>query len=211
MLELGLLTYDVPLTERSVYNKLRQRIRRVAIALNWSAYLIPWGLRETVKQILAEIQSEKPNVVSSNVIKFDSSEEKVLMQAAERGLNQIIRNAHKQMMKRLTEAEAEHKEAVTSIDATFKTKNRKTSDNELTRLREAVEDQLEINVKKALAAADKSMKEATSLSVVFCLTNQVEAAIAEMTTLIDHRRELVKAKDAAAKISTAAPAKVGVK
>jgi len=208
-LELGLLTYDVPLTERSVYNKLRQRIRRVAIPLNWSAYLIPWGLRETIKQILAEIQSEKPNVVSSNVIKFDSSEEKVLMQAAERGLNQIIKNTHKQMMKRLSEAESEHKEAVTGIEAALKTKNRKTSDDELKRLREAVEDNLEINVKKALSAADKAMKEATALSVAFCLTNQVELAIAEMTTLIEHRRELMKAKDAAAKIvSSPAPAKV---
>ena len=207
-LEYGLLTYDVPLTERSVYNKLRNRIRRVAIALNWSAYLIPWGARESVKAILAEIQSDKPNVVSSNVIKFDGSEEKILAAAAERGLNQIIKNAHKQMSKRLSEAEKEHKDAADAIEATAKNKNRKTSDSELEKLREAVNDQLELEMKKALNSAEKSLKDATALSVVFCLSNQVEFAIAELQKLIDHRREIIKAKDAAARMITPATVKV---
>lgn len=207
-LEYGLLTYDVPLTERGVYNKLRNRIRRMAIALNWSAYLIPWGARESVKAILAEIQSDKPNVVSSTVLKFDGSEEKVLAAAAERGLNMIIKNAHKQMYKRLSEAEKEHKDASEAIANTLKNKNRKSTDTELDKLSEAVNDQLEIEMKKALGNAEKSLKDATALSVVFCLSNQVEFAIAELQKLIDHRREAMKAKDAAARMITPATVKV---
>lgn len=209
-MEYGLLTYDVPLTERGVYNKLRNRIRRIAIALNWSAYLIPWGARESVKTILAEIQSDKPNVVSSNVIKFDGSEEKVLAAAAQRGLNQIISNAHKQMIKRLDEAQKEHKTVSESIENTLKNKNRKTSDADLSKLQEAADDQFEIESKKALSMADKALKDATALSVAFCLTNQMEFAIAEAQKLIDHRRELMKAQDKAAKIATA-PAPVAAK
>lgn len=209
-MDYGLLTYDVPLTERGVYNKLRNRIRRISIALNWSAYLIPWGARESVKAILAEVQSEKPNVVSSNVIKFDGAEEKMLAAAAERGLNKIISDAHKAMQKRLGEAEKEHKTVTENIELTFKNKNRKTTDLELSRLREAADDQFEIETKKALSMADKSLKDATALSVAFCLTNQMEYAIAEAQKLIDHRRELMKAQDKAAKISTT-PTPVPVK
>jgi hypothetical protein len=207
-MDYGLLTYDVPLTERGVYNKLRNRIRRISIALNWSAYLIPWGARESVKAILAEVQSEKPNVVSSNVIKFDGAEEKMLAAAAERGLNKIISDAHKAMQKRLGEAEKEHKTVTENIELTFKNKNRKTTDLELSRLREAADDQFEIETKKALSMADKSLKDATALSVAFCLTNQMEYAIAEAQKLIDHRRELMKAQDKAAKISTPTPVPV---
>lgn len=209
-MDYGLLTYDVPLTERGVYNKLRNRIRRISIALNWSAYLIPWGARESVKAILAEVQSEKPNVVSSNVIKFDGAEEKMLAAAAERGLNKIISDAHKAMQKRLGEAEKEHKTVSENIELTLKNKNRKTTDQELARLREAADDQFEIETKKALSMADKSLKDATALSVAFCLTNQMEYAIAEAQKLIDHRRELMKAQDKAAKI-TASPTPVEAK
>lgn len=209
-MEYGLLTYDVPLTERGVYNKLRNRIRRCAIALNWSAYLIPWGARDSVTAILAEVQSEKPNVVASNVIKFDSSEQKVLDAAAERGLNLIISNAHKMMIKRLAEAEKEHKSVTEGVENALKTKNRKTSDEELSRLRAAADDQFEIESKKALSLAEKSLKDASALSLAFCLTNQMEFAIAEQQKLIDHRRELMKAQDKAAKI-TSTPAPVPVK
>jgi hypothetical protein len=198
------LAYDVPLTERGVYNKLRNRIRRVGIPMTMSVYLIPIGLRGTVQAILAELQSVKPGVISSKIIKFDPSEEKELAQMAERGLSKIISDAHKSMMKRLSEAETEHKTVTESIELTLKNKNRKTTDQELSRLRDAADDQFEIETKKALSMADKSLKDATALSVAFCLTNQMEYAIAEAQTLIDHRRELMKAQDKVAKISTAA-------
>lgn len=201
-MEFCCVAYDVPLTERSTYNKLRQRIRRVGIPMTMSVYLIPVGLRATVQAILNEIQVEKPGIISHKIIKFDPSEEKELALIAERGLSQIIRNAHNQMVKRLEKAQTEHKESIVNIDATLKIKNRKTTDGELGKLREAVNDQLEIDMKKALSAADKAIKEATALSVVFCLTNQVEAAIAELTSLIEHRRQIIKANDVAAKITT---------
>ena len=211
--EFGLLTYDVPITERALYNKLRQRIRKVCIPLNWSAYLIPWGLRDTVTSILQEVQSEKPNIISSGVHKFDSSEEANLVAAAQRGLNLIMSKAHKLMSKRLEEAEINFKETTEKVNAALKNKNRKASDAELMKLKGFAEDQYEIDMKKALSGADKSLKEAVGLATLFALTSAMDFAVEAQMKFIEEKRQLFKASQLAYEVTEkkAEPVKVEAK
>ena len=213
-LEYGLLTYDVPITERSLYNKLRQRIRKVCIPLNWSAYLIPWGLRDTVTTILQEVQSEKPNVISSGVHKFDSSEEANLANAAQRGLALIMKKAHDLVIKRLTEAETNFKETTEKVNSALKVKNRKNSDAELLKIRGFAEDQFEIDMKKALSAGEKALKEAQGLATVFALSSALEFAVEAESSFLEEKRQLFKASQLAYQVANekkAEPAKVEAK
>lgn len=191
--QFGLLQYDVPLTERALYNKLRSKIRRYALPLSSSAYLIPWGFRDAVNEILEEIQSEKPNVINSGVHKFDDSEEKALALAAERSLNQIVTNTTNLLAKRLQKAEEDQAEIVQRINEVKITKASKQN-TDLDRMLGAANDQFEITAKRALSQAEKALADGRQLAVIFALTGKLDFAFLGLEELIKHRRELFNAK-----------------
>jgi ElaB/YqjD/DUF883 family membrane-anchored ribosome-binding protein len=192
-MEYGLLTYDVPVGERNLYNRLRKKVRKISIPLNWSAYLIPWGLRDTVLQILKELQGPS-HIIQSGVYKFDASEEKHLAAMAERGLREILNRAHQTLMTRLSKAEQEFSEISEKIAQTMKAKG---EDDNLRRMKDIAAEQFEGAVKKALDAAEKALKEATGLATLFALSNVMEFAIEGQLKLIEEKRELYKARDMA--------------
>lgn len=191
MLEMAVVVYDVPISERALYNKLRNKIKRVGIPMTSSVYLFPFGLRDTVKAILADIESQKPNVIASNVIKFDPSEEKNLIAAAERGLNQIIKNAHNLMMKRLQKAEDEQVEVEERLKLL---EAKKDSSIDLLKLRAFADENFILVTKKAMNQAEKALKDSRRLATLFMLSNQLEVAFVGFEELIKHQRELAEAK-----------------
>ena len=189
----GLLTYDIPITQRTIYMKLRKSIRRMAIPLNFSAYLIPWGARDTVKSILNQLHSLKPNVIASNVIKFDDSEQDALDIAAEKGLRLILSNACKAMNEKLQKSELEYKKAFQAIEDAKVSK--KMDQAEVDGLIKFIDGTKESQVDKAIKTARRILDDATALAVTFNLTKQIDYAALEMQKMLDYQ---IKMADVAA-------------
>lgn len=197
-MELGALVYDVPVTQRSTYNKLRKKIRGIGIPMTWSVYLIPWGARDTVKAILAEIESDKPNVVDSSVFKFDDSEEKELIAKAQKSLNQIIRRTKETVIKKLEEAEKVQTESVKKYDELIAKKKAgqkiDTSMEELDKYKEIAIGLYEADIKKSLKKAENALKESRKLAVIFNMTNNMEAAFMALDGFVKQKWALVDVK-----------------
>ena len=90
----SVLVYDVPLTRRSVYSKLRSKIKKNALPLTWSVYLIPDGIRNDVAAILKELDEEEETKsrILWKIIKFDDSEKEALDRIAKEGFDTIVKN-----------------------------------------------------------------------------------------------------------------------
>lgn len=201
-MEYGCLQYDCPLKQRSLYNKLRKRIRGIALPMTSSVYLIPWGARESVRAILDELESEKPNVLESDIIKFDDSEEKKLVEKAQRSLNKMIRQTKELVIKKLEAAELLQKESVTKYDELLAKHKRGesvgTSVADLEKYKGLANDLFEVEVKKRLKRAETTLKEARKLAVIFNMTNNMEAAFEALDGFVKQKWEIVGVKDTTA-------------
>ena len=194
-LEKGVLVYDIPVNQRSTYNKLRKRLRGRFSPMTWSVGLIPWGTRNEIIKILEEIEQSKPGVIQWQIIKFDPSESAKLDLLAEKGLRDILINAKNLMMKRIQKAELEHKQAMDSLSVVRKDKKKQLKDEELERI-ELVQDAAKVTAsKKAVAAAERSLREARGLALAFNLSDNIGAAILSMEELVRHRWSLLGVKD----------------
>lgn len=199
-MEYGVLVYDVPVSQRSTYNKLRKKIRGIGLSMTWSVYLIPWGARETIRTILKEIEDGgKAGGIDSSVIKFDDSEEKVLTEKAAKSLNQIIRRTKEQVIKTLEKAEKQQTEAVKKYDELIAKKQKggkvDATIDDLTKYKGVEIDLYENAVKKALNKAEGALKEARKLAVLFNMTNNMEAAFLALDGFVQQKWALVDVKD----------------
>lgn len=169
-MEFGMLIYDVPLTRRKVYNKLREKISRISIGLNWSCYLIPWEMKDRVLSILKELDEDEDTKdrILYDCIKFDGAEKEHLNEVAKREMERHLKHVKDLLHQRLGEAEVQ-----------FANDEIKVDDWALLR-------------RDALAKAAKKVKEARQLSMVFEKTDIMEAAFASMEKLIEIQREKIK-------------------
>lgn len=188
-LEYGVLVYDVPLTQRSLYNRLRKKIRHYGIPMTMSVYLIPWGARPEVQAILDGIENEKPGVISSSIIKFDAAEEKKLAKAAEDGLQAIIRNAKELMMKRLEKAETEQRRIMDQLEINEKSKS--VDPKTMEQAKAEVGNQYLHDHKKAVRHAENALGQARRLALAFNLSDQLEYGFAALEELVRHKWELI--------------------
>jgi hypothetical protein len=77
----GICDYDVPKSRRGVYNKLRDKLRRISLMRTWSVYLVKLEHRDRILAILEEFNKdpdEEP--VRFGFLKFDDSESEKLDQ-----------------------------------------------------------------------------------------------------------------------------------
>lgn len=197
-LEYGVLVYDVPITQRSLYNKLRKKIRRHGIPMTQSVYLIPWGSRAAVQAVLDGLNSEKPNVLSSSIIKFDQAEEKKLVQKAQDGLNTMIRNAKELMMKRLTKAEVEHKRIMDQLE--INEKGKQVDPKTMEQAKAEVKNQFLFDFKKAVKHAEDSLTGARALALAFNLSDQMDIGFAAMEEMVHHKWALIGIKSSDVKV-----------
>jgi hypothetical protein len=188
-MEFGVLVYDVPLTQRSLYNRLRKKIRKYGIPMTWSVYLIPWGERSMIQSILDGIESDRPNVVSSKIIKFDPAEEKKLERAASDGLNLIIRNAKELMMKRLQKAEENQNRILEQLEESKRTKT--VAEDAIEQAKAEVKNQYRFEHKKAVRHAEDTLLDAKRLALIFNLSDQLEVGLAAMETMVRHKWTLI--------------------
>lgn len=204
-MEYACLAYDVPLTQRSLYNKLRKRIRLIGLPMTSSVYLIPLGARQTVQTILDELESEKPNVIESCIIKFDDSEEKVILEKAQRALSQMIRRTKESVIKKLEKAEKEQTEAVSKYNELLAKKEAgkqvDTSTDDLNKYKQVAIGLYENIVKQSLKKAENTLKEARNLAVLFNMTSNMEAAFLALDGFVKQKWELIDVKLASAALA----------
>ena len=167
-MEYGILVYDVPISRRKVYNKLRDRIRRFSIQMTWSVYMTPFSRRDDALSVLKELdEDDTTNArIYYKYIKFDASEQEDLDQLVkdefEKSLQKIKENLHQ----KLAEAETEYEDDL--------------KDKALVQ-------------RGHLSKALKKVREAQRLSHVFDVTEFMEAAFVAFEMLVEARREKIKA------------------
>jgi hypothetical protein len=85
--EFGCLIYDIPVSASKVYEKIRKVLRRTAVPLNLSVYLIPWALRDQVEKLLREHLTHDCDI---KFIKFDTSSKEDLTKQVEKGMLGLV-------------------------------------------------------------------------------------------------------------------------
>lgn len=101
----GLLSYDIPYKDRTTYAAVRKKIRRVALPITWSCYLIPWGMRDELEALMKAFGSKG---IRYSLVKFDNSEKGKLDQLAKECLQRIVmdwKDALRKCIRELEEGE----------------------------------------------------------------------------------------------------------
>ncbi len=123
--ELGCLVYDVPVGNNKAYNQIRQVLRKHALPINLSVYLIPWALKGQVDNLL---KAKVTVACDIRFIKFDSSSLPELTKQVETSLRILVQD----IMKRINEK-------VAGIKASTEETKRYAFKYEITKRIEAVE------------------------------------------------------------------------
>lgn len=166
----GIWTYDVPLSRKNLYNRLRNKTKKFAVPLTMSAYLIPYEVKETVDTVVEEANTDPTGAprpakdqVKSVILKFDDSEQSKLQSIAADGIRKIITNAKQLLSRRLQKAQ-----------------------NDM--------DLYEKQGKQALSRAKAQLRQAEQLSVIFALADDLQSGLEAFSVLLEQKTELYKQK-----------------
>lgn len=180
------VVYDVPLTRKGVYNRLRARLNRMSIQMTWSCYLTPLHCRDQVTQILRELDEDEDTKqrIFYKVFKYDSSEKEAIDALVREQFEKHVKKTKDTMDEALGKAEQSLGNEEISLD-----------DWALWR-------------RDACAKAMKKIKEARRLATVFELTQVMEVAFKGFEEIIEAKRLGVKAEIDKVKDKAKAEAKV---
>lgn len=169
-MEYGILVYDVPLTRRAVYNRLRDKLRRLSIPMTWSVYMTPFGVRDQALSILKELDSDEDATgrIHYKYIKFDPSEKDVLDQIVKDEFAKMVKTAKDELFQKLGETERQFDDGELDLD-----------DKALVQ-------------RGHLSKAAKKVKEARRLATLFEVTEIMEAQFQATENLVEARREKLK-------------------
>jgi len=166
---MGVLCYDVPVTQRSVYNKLRRQIKGYCLPMTWSVYLIHWSMKDDVERILKEIQEEKNMRIRYRILKFDDSDQKALDDACKDAFQHLIAQSKETLMSRLQKQEEKLAELEDKKD-------------------------WEKNSLWSVAQARKKLDEARRLALLFNMSDVMEFGFMSLEKLLDAKRKEVEAR-----------------
>ena len=99
-MELGCLIYDIPATNTKVYSKVKSIMGGFGLPLNLSVYLIPWGVKEKINELL---KNHITSDCSIHFIKFDSSSFPELRKRAVDSANKLISYLYKRITDKIQE------------------------------------------------------------------------------------------------------------
>lgn len=147
----GILIYDIPSDNQSLYLRILARIRKRAIRLNLSVYLFLWSMKDELEKIVEEAKIECPgqNAVVF-VAKFDNAEKDALCAQAKACLIRDIQGVGERLLKSVTEAQDKANE----------------EGKDFKHLREAYVKQMK-----------QRLEEAHGLAVLFGLTHEIKYAM----------------------------------
>jgi hypothetical protein len=166
----GYLEYDVPKERQSVYNRLRDRLRRISIMRTWSVYLVRLEYRDQVLAILKDLDADedKKQRILYDFTKIDPSESEKIDKWVQQQFKATVKRAKDELHQKLGEAE------------------RMFDDGDL-----IVKDKALLQ-RAHLSKAMKKVNEARRLSHVFDVTEVMEAAFAAFEKLVAARRLKIK-------------------
>lgn len=170
----GYLEYDVPKERQGVYNRLRDRLRRISIMRTWSVYLVRLEYRDQVLSILKDLDedADKKARILYDFTKIDPSETEKIDKWVQDQFKATVKRVKADLQQKLGEAE---------MDDGLILKDRAIAQRD------------------ALSKAMKKVKEAQRLAIVFDVTGVMEAAFAAFEKLVEARRERIK-KDLKAEV-----------
>lgn len=119
--EYGILMYDVPVANMSLYNRIWKAIRARALHLNHSVYLIKWGEKLRIEQIIDEAVQETGQSLVAKFLKFDPQENENIEAAAREALHRDISEILERLEKKINKV---GEEAKTVGDTYFKKCNK---------------------------------------------------------------------------------------
>jgi len=96
--EFGCLIYDIPVSAQKVYDKVKKILRRTAIPLNLSVYLIPWALRDQIDKLLKEHITHQCDI---KFIKYDNSSIDDLTKQVEVSFHKLISGIYKRIQDKI--------------------------------------------------------------------------------------------------------------
>lgn len=175
--EYGCLNYDVPNHRKSIYKRLRDGTRQKALMLTWSCYLIPWGYCEDISKIIDKLNHDKDGTlrpqadrVRYNIFKFDEVVSgQALATTAKEAMARMISHTKSTLIDKVQKALEGEVESPEGDDDAFTT------------------------ARAAAAKARKTLEDVQALTLLFGLTDQMEAGLIAFTGFIEAQYEHIKA------------------
>jgi len=88
--EYGMVVYDIPSNCQNLYMRIWKRIRKYAIRINLSVYLIPWGNRLFLKNLIEEAEAATGQKATFAIMKYDEASKNDVEVLAREHLNREI-------------------------------------------------------------------------------------------------------------------------
>jgi len=95
--EYGMCVYDIPSDCKNLYMRIWKRIRKYAICINLSVYLIPWGNRLFLQNIIEEAEAATGQKASFSIMKYDVDSKNDVEVLAREQLNREITDTIKRL------------------------------------------------------------------------------------------------------------------
>ena len=168
----GYVEYDIPKSRSAVYNRLRDRLRRISLMRTWSVYLVRLEYRDQVLAILKDLDEDEDQKqrILYDFTMIDASESEKMDKWVQEEFKKSVAKIKDRLYQKLGEAELQF-------------------------------DDGELNVKdKALVQRGylskelKKVKEARRLATIFDVTGVMEAAFEAFEKLVESRRMKIKAE-----------------
>ena len=120
----GILMYDVPTTNMALYNRIWKAIRARAIKLNHSVYLLKWGHRMRMQQLIDEAVAETGQNLVAKFMKFDEAEQDNVENIAKEALRRDISEIVQRIRKKVDDATADQEDVKDIPDLYWKKQNK---------------------------------------------------------------------------------------
>jgi hypothetical protein len=95
--EYGMVVYDIPSNCQNLYMRIWKRIRKYAIRINLSVYLIPWGNRLFLQNIIEEAEAATGQKATFSIMKYDVDSKADVEVLAREQLNREITDTIKRL------------------------------------------------------------------------------------------------------------------
>lgn len=102
--EYGILIYDVPTESKALYTRLSKRIYQNSIRMNLSVYLIPWGMKQRMQDIIDEAIRETGQRATVSILKFDTASKEEIERIAIECLRKDIQDTIGRLRDKIQEA-----------------------------------------------------------------------------------------------------------
>lgn len=95
--EYGMVVYDIPQGNQNLYQRIWRRIRRNAIRINLSVYLIPWGYRAIMQDIIEDAMEATGQKATFSILKYDKESQDEVEALAREQLNREVVDTMKRL------------------------------------------------------------------------------------------------------------------